>query len=273
MVTGGIAVLFSFVTAKSITKRLTRFSAIAERWSKGDLSDFICDEKQDEVGELARRLDEMAKQLYLLLQEREEVAVTEERNRMARELHDSVKQLSLAASFQISTALSVIENDPETAGNHMREAENILDMVRRELTSLIEQVYPGRGERKNFVNDIEKYIKHWSKLHAVSADIHLKIKNTGLKEINNTLFRIIQEALANVARHSFAQHVIVSLIAEKDHVYLAVEDDGRGFDTRSGINGMGIRSMEGRTESFGGVFTVESEVGRGVRIAVRIPTR
>jgi signal transduction histidine kinase len=90
-------------------------------------------------------------------------------------------------------------------------------------------------------------------------------------EAKQTLFRVLQEALANVARHSAAQSVDVALSYSEDAVLLTIMDDGRGFDTSAQHDGMGLTSMWERAESLKGEFTVESEPGEGTRITVTLP--
>jgi signal transduction histidine kinase len=86
------------------------------------------------------------------------------------------------------------------------------------------------------------------------------------------LFRIAQEALANVARHSSASRVEISIEYGKDADVLVIKDDGRGFDTSAQHSGLGLHSMQERAESLGGSFSVVSEPGRGTRIVVRLKT-
>ncbi len=84
-------------------------SNATDAWSEGDFSKFIDDPTGDEISQFAQRLNNMAKQLQSLLRRRQEMAVSEERNRLARDLHDSAKQQALAASFQLGTALTLYE--------------------------------------------------------------------------------------------------------------------------------------------------------------------
>jgi signal transduction histidine kinase len=85
------------------------------------------------------------------------------------------------------------------------------------------------------------------------------------------LFRIAQEALANVARHSSASQAELSIDYEKDSVTLVIKDNGRGFDMSVPHSGLGLHSMQERAESLGGSFSVASEPGQGTRIVVALP--
>ncbi|HDD55069.1 MAG: hypothetical protein DRI65_03095 [Chloroflexota bacterium] len=112
---GIVGTVFGAITARGMVKRLQRVSTVTEAWSKGDFSEFIQDPLADEISQLAQQLNHMARQLEELLEKKQDMAVSEERNRMARELHDSAKQEALAASFQLGTALTLYDRDPDSA--------------------------------------------------------------------------------------------------------------------------------------------------------------
>ena len=98
------AQLFGSLTAKRMVDRLKHLEQAANAWSRGDFSVFIDDPTGDEISQLAHHLNNMAEQLQDLLKRRQAMAISEERNRLARDLHDSAKQQALAASFQLGTA-------------------------------------------------------------------------------------------------------------------------------------------------------------------------
>jgi HAMP domain-containing protein len=103
---GLVGALFGSMTANGMVKRLQRVSGASEAWSQGDFSEFIEDSAGDEISQLAHRLIRMAEQWQNLLRRRQAMAISEERNRLARDLHDSAKQQALAASFQLGTAIN-----------------------------------------------------------------------------------------------------------------------------------------------------------------------
>jgi signal transduction histidine kinase len=91
------------------------------------------------------------------------------------------------------------------------------------------------------------------------------------QEKSQALYRIMQEALSNVSRHSRASKVVVDLRGSHDNITLSIEDDGCGFDLQEVYAGVGLRSMRERAERFSGLFRVESAPGRGTRVCVEIP--
>jgi NarL family two-component system sensor histidine kinase LiaS len=269
--TGLVGTYFGFLTAKGMVSRLQHASDVADAWSQGDFSEFINDPVSDEIGQLSQRLNRMAEQLKDLLKRRQEMAVSEERNRLARDLHDSAKQQALAASFQLGTAITLFDREPETAKNHMIEADHLVNSVRVELTDLIHELRPPMMNGQDFAVTLNDYAIEWAHQSGIEVNVDVQVNNGLSLESKQTLFRILQEALANVARHSAAQSVDISLSSSVDVVQLTITDDGGGFDTSAQHDGMGLNSMWERAESLNGEFTVESELGEGTRITVTLP--
>jgi signal transduction histidine kinase len=271
LIAAGLAgTYFGFLTAKGMVSRLQHVSVVADAWSKGDFSEFIKDPIRDEIGQLGQRLDRMAEQLKDLLKRRQEMAVSEERNRLARDLHDSAKQQALAASFQIGTALTLFESDAQTAKLHLDEAERLVDSVRKELTDLIHELRPQAMNGKDIAETINDYAIEWA--HQSGIEVHVDVQEpSGLSlEVKQALFRILQESLANVARHSSAERVDVLLHVDED-IQLIVKDDGHGFDMRVEHGGMGLQFMRERAESLAGSLTVDSMPGDGTCVSVTFP--
>ena len=268
---GLVGLLFGFLTAKGMVDRLQHASEVTDAWSQGDFTEFIEDPVNDEIGKLGQRLNRMAQQLEDLLKRREEVAVIEERNRLARDLHDSAKQQALAASFQIGTALTLYDRDPATARSHLEEAERLVDCVREELTDLIMELRPQVLEEKPISEILSQYMIDWSHQHEfeVVQDLQKEIPMSLIGK--QALLRILQEALANIARHSKGTHVSLTLNSHGEGVTMVVKDNGAGFSPDEVTRGIGIHSMQERAESMGGTMELASAPGEGSSITVRIP--
>lgn len=267
---GIMGAIFGFPTANGMVKRFRRLSAVADAWSRGDFSEFIDDPTGDEIGHLARRLNRMAEQLQNLLKRRQEMAVSEERNRLARDLHDSAKQQALAASFQLGTVITLFDRDPQSAKDHLMEADNLVDSVRRELTDLIHELRPPMMNGQDFAETLNEYGVEWAHQNEIEIDVNVQGHGELPLEIKQTLYRIMQEALANIARHSAASSAGVSLNYDTTAATLTITDDGCGFDTDEQHDGMGLYSMRERAESLNGAFTIESKPGQGAKICVTL---
>jgi signal transduction histidine kinase len=274
---GLVGALFGALTANGMVKRLTLVSSASEAWSRGDFSQFIDDTSGDEIGLLSRRLNRMAEQLRSLLERRRALAISEERNRLARDLHDSAKQQALAASFQLGTAITLFDQDPQAAKNHLVEADTLVDAVRKELTGLIDELRPPAMGGRDLSETLNAYAVEWAQQNGIDVDVQVEGPRElpgqpGLPiQLTEALYRIMQEALANIARHSSAAGASVRLISDPDRVTLTITDDGCGFDSGPQHGGMGLQSMRERAEALGGHFVVESEPGKGTRLSVTLP--
>jgi signal transduction histidine kinase len=90
-------------------------------------------------------------------------------------------------------------------------------------------------------------------------------------KVEQSIYRVIQESLANVARHSQARRVEIELTYQPDRLQFYVADNGRGFDVNRKLPGMGLRTMRERIQSVGGKLTIESEIGKGTRVSAQVP--
>jgi len=268
---GIMGAIFGAFFANGLATRFKRLSATTDLWSVGDFSGHIEDNVGDEITQLAQRLNNMAEQLQSLLRRRQDMAVSEERNRLARDLHDSAKQQALAASFELGTALTLYEHDPQGAKKHLVEADALVDAVRKELTNLVDELRPLSIDGQDFSETLNEQAIEWSHRSGIELNINIEGGDEVSLDIRDTLFRIAQEALANIARHSSASCADVILEYRLNCVTMTIKDDGRGFDPRAQHNGVGLDSMRERAEALGGSFTAESAPGQGTQIVVTLP--
>jgi len=267
-----IGTVFGFVTAWRLTRRLRRLARAAQAWSQGDFSAIIRDRSKDELGQLSRELNSMARQLENLLETQGELATLEARNSFARDLHDSVKQQVFATSLQIATARALIEQNREAAESHLAQADELVHLAQRELNVLIHQMRPATLEGKGLSGALRDYVADWSRRSEIPAEVHVQGERQAPLEVEHALFRVAQEALANVAKHSGAKSVEVDLVYDADRLMLWVTDDGRGFNlAKEEGDGFGLRSMSERLARLGGRMDVESAPGKGTRIVCVCP--
>jgi len=266
-----VGAIFGGLTAEALASRFRRLASASEAWSRGDFSTRINEESSDEIGQLAGRLDGMAEELQELVQQRQELAVTQERNRLARDLHDSAKQLALAASFQIATARQLFERDPQSASTSLEEAEKLVDRVRSELTDLIHELRSTQMDGREFNEVVQTYAAEWAHSSGIGFQLEVQEVEQLPLETEEALYRIMQEALANVARHSGAQQVNIEIQQYDGEIQLSVRDDGIGFDTQRTESGMGLSSMQERAEVIGGFTRITSQPGAGTEVRVVLP--
>ena len=268
---GAIGALFGTLTARGIVARFEHLAAVARLWSRGHFTTMIDDPTGDELSLLGQQMNAMAQQLDHLLARRQEMAISEERNRLARDLHDSAKQQALAASFQIGSALALFEREPESARKHLGEADSLVNAVRKELTEVIHQLRPPEPDETSPAEELSNYARQWSVQTGIQADVLVVGDCVCGLATSQALLRILQEALANVARHSAAQAVRIELACDAGTVTLAIADDGCGFDPDSVRGGLGLASMRERTQLLGGQFDLKTAQGIGTRIRSVFP--
>lgn len=268
---GFVGAIFGFVAARGLTRRLRALAATADAWSQGDFTAFVQDRSADEVGQLGQQLNRMAEQLQNLLQTREELAAVDERNRLARELHDAVKQQLFAATMQIGAAQARLESDPKGAGQHLADAAELANQAQRELASLIQELRPPALAGRGLAEALEVYAEDWSRQSGVAVQVRVAGARTLPLGVEQALFRVAQEALANTGRHSGATQALVSLVWQDSVVTLEVRDDGRGFVPASTASGYGLESMRQRVASLGGELRVASKPGAGTTVAASVP--
>ncbi len=265
--------VFGLLTARQLTRRLNRLTAAADAWSQGDFGAVARDPSEDELGQLARDLNRMAEQIQALLADRQELAVLEERNRLARDLHDSVKQQIFAASMQLAAARALVRRDPEAAEARLGDIERMVGEAQRELTALILQLRPAGLAHKGLAPALREYCGEWARRTGIAAEVRARGEQPAPLEVEQALFRVAQEALANVAKHSGATSVEVRLSWDMGALDLAVDDDGSGFDAVAADGkGVGLSSMRERIEAVGGVLSVGGVPGGpGTRVRACVP--
>jgi signal transduction histidine kinase len=202
-------------------------------------------------------------------QKLKELAVVEERNRLARELHDSVKQQVFAISMQLSAARNSL-TESDKAFSSVTEAERLAQQAGAELTTLIHELRPPTLERKTLSAALGELLAEWSRQNGIDVDSNIEEDLTLTLPVEQALFRVAQESLANVARHSKASKVAVTLANENDEVKLTIEDNGKGFDVEHADRGVGLDSMRERLESLGGRLEVSSIKTKGVRLTAAV---
>jgi two-component system, NarL family, sensor histidine kinase UhpB len=231
-------------------------------------------QEAEEVGRLAvsfRRMlvrieDERRRSGRLVLRAQEE-----ERRRLARDLHDEVNQ-SLTAILLRLEALS--HSAPPELGEELGELKRIVNQAMTELLQLARQLRPTALDDHGLLPAMASQVRRFAAQTGIKADLNASGSEEGrlAPDEEIAVFRIAQEALANVARHAAASSVQVDLRADDDGVSLTVRDDGRGFELeRPGGNGLGLGGMAERARLVGGELTIESEPGAGTALSLRVP--
>ena len=283
-----VGLLLGAWASRRLARRLGRALEISRAWLRGNLSLRIADPTKYDLGLLAEQLDLLADHLEKderdldVLRERNArlsdqvraLAVVEERNRLARELHDSVKQhlfsLAMTASA-IRARFDTLQDVPDELGEMVHEVETTAQAAQREMTRLIKDLRPGSLEEQGLAEALNDYtLLFGAQEHLL---IYLEVQgNASLlpPSVAEALYRVAQEALHNVARHARATRVDVHLRCFPEQAVLTIRDNGIGFDTSQPHRGLGLPNMQERMMAVGGVLNVESQTGIGTTVVAEV---
>lgn len=282
-------VTLSLLSATFLTWILTRpilgLVEATRTVAQGDFSPRVRRWANDEIGDLAVAFNQMISELGRLdelRQERENLrrkllegvitAQEEERRRIARELHDSTSQslTSLKMSLQILQANC---NSPQV-DSQVNDLRQVVDHTLDEVHDLAIQLRPAALDDLGLAVALERYTHEWRARHNIAVDMVIHLGKQRLpQEIETALYRIVQEALTNVARHAAAQTVSVLVERRRGDVVAVIEDDGRGFmlDKTIGKRHLGLLGIRERSELLGGTLSLESAPQEGTSVFVTIP--
>lgn len=280
------------LTSRAIARRVHQILEISRAWLRGNLALRIPEQHGDDLGRLAAQLNLLAEQLAEdeqdldVLRERNTrltdqvraLAVVEERNRLARELHDSVKQhlfsLAMTASAIRTHFQSLDSASPQSLADldeMAREIETAAQTAQRETTRLIEDLRPGSLQEQGLATALNDYTLLFGAQEHILVYLEVQGDNQHLPPaVAEALYRVAQEALHNVAHHAKATRVDIQLHITPERVLMTVEDNGVGFDPGRAHRGLGLANMQERVMALGGRLALDSTIGVGTAITAEI---
>ena len=209
-----------------------------------------------------------------LFERSRELSIIEERNRLARELHDSVTQILFSIALTAEAALASVDGDTGAAKQQLAGLRDLARGAVQEMRSLIFELRPAELESEGLLPTLQKHVAILGRL----TNSRITLRDDGYSPQpparEQELFRIMQEALNNATRHARAANIEIAVGATDGAVRMTVADDGVGFDPNApGIRArrLGLTSMTERAEDLGGMLTIESTPGQGTRINVEVP--
>jgi signal transduction histidine kinase len=235
----------------------------------------LSEQRRRALLELESTLEENAGLHAQLVAQAREAGVNDERQRMAREIHDTIAQGLTGIITQLEAA-GQVRSDPDQL---QRRLDNAVRLARESLAEArrsVRAVVPVPLEDRTLPDAITHVTERWSSLTHVPAEVVTTGTALGLHpEVEVTLLRVTQEALANIAKHATANRVGVTLSYMGELVTVDVRDDGVGFDPTTSSNGhgsgFGLTGMRQRVEGLSGTLEIESEPGRGTAISASLP--
>jgi len=201
-------------------------------------------------------------------------AQEQERRRLARELHDDFSQRLAILATDLEAVSEMIELSPGKAKQRLCEMWKLANEIGTDLHLLSRRLHSSVLDALGLTTAIDAYCKEITKKHGIEIDLSQKTLPKSISsDINLCLFRIMQEGLRNVIKHSHASKVEVRLVRQNGTLCLTLSDNGNGFDCSKSYlsQGIGIQSMRERVRMLNGTFEMRSRLTAGTQIAVAIP--
>jgi len=213
-------------------------------------------------------------EIFRLVSASQHQVALEERQHLARELHDSVSQALYGIALGARSARNRLSRDPPRAVEPLDYILGLAEAALADMRSLILELQPEALEREGLVGGLAKRVDAIKGRYGIDVSADLPEEPPIPVDTKQAMYRIAQEALHNVVKHSRAKHASVRLRIDSDAVAMEVVDDGEGFDPSGSYpDHFGLQSMRERAESRGGGFQVESRPGEGTTVRVRVPSR
>lgn len=208
-----------------------------------------------------------------LIEQSRELSIVEERNRVARELHDALTQTLFSLTLTSEAAASAVRTDPDRAEAELAQVRSLVDRAFADLRSLIAGMRPPDLDRDGLVETIAKQLDILGRARGIDVQMDARGEGRLPPGVEAAVFRILQEALTNAVRHSAATSIEVEVAVDGGGVRASVRDDGSGFDPDAhAVAGrrLGLTSMRERADEIGARLAIESAPGNGTTVRVEV---
>lgn len=201
----------------------------------------------------------------------EDLASVRERNRIAREIHDSLGHALTSLNVQLQTAVKLWQHDPIEAKPFVDQAQRLGKVAMQEVRQSVHALRADAVEAEPLEQMIATLVQEFRQSTGLQVATHLDLQTVLPAQIAKTIYRVIQESLTNICKHADAALIKIDLQQMTDRIYLSIRDDGCGFQPHIKPSGFGLHGMQERIMALQGSFKVESEPGAGCCILVEVP--
>ncbi|MEG4499596.1 sensor histidine kinase [Microcoleus sp. F10-C6] len=203
----------------------------------------------------------------------EDQATLQERNRIAREIHDGLGHTLAAQTIQLNNALLVWKSEDEKALEFLKQAKQLGSEALLEIRKSVSVLRSNPLQGLSLESAIDKLLQDFQRMTAIEVSHSIRLPVLLSQEINTALYRIVQESLTNIHKHADATMVNVGLQQHAGQIYLSIADNGKGFEPAQNTTGFGLQGMRERVAAAGGQFAIYSKSGNGCRISVSLPSQ
>jgi signal transduction histidine kinase len=221
--------------------------------------------------QMRRKLAQAHEQLQEYAQKIEELATVQERNRIARDIHDSLGHALTSLNIQMQTAVKLWEKEPIQAHSFLTQAQSLGKTAMQEVRKSISTLREDAKEEPPLETRIETLVDDFRRGTGLLICTNICRCGRVSKPVAKTIYRTVQEALTNIFKYAEATEVTIELQTTSTELSLTVEDNGKGFDPQQQRSGFGLQGMQERITSVDGQFQLITSPGEGCRIEVEIP--
>ena len=201
----------------------------------------------------------------------ESQATLEERNRIAREIHDSLGHSLTALNLQLETALKLSKHDIPRAMTFLATAKELGSKALQDVRQSVSTMRSHPLQEQSLEQAIQNLAADFQRSTGILPSCQISIISPLSMEVRTPIYRVIQESLTNISKYAQATEVQLELTTTLETVKLTIQDNGRGFDLEQNTTGFGLQSMRDRTLALGGEFHIHSSHNHGCQIIVDIP--
>jgi signal transduction histidine kinase len=228
---------------------------------------------------LLRDVTEQKQAQVKLIEQKQALATLQERERLARDLHDTLGQVLGYASMQVDAAAKLSrDGQSEIAATQLDRLGGMIREAHAEMREYIMNLRTTPALHRPFFTALKQYLEGFTSNYDIQTDLTVGASWNGKTfspDMQMQIFRIVQEALTNARKHSEAHHVQVKFEAEDGRVLVIIQDDGRGFfphnlETIYGKH-FGLQFMQERADQLGGILQIQSTLGKGTEVVLEIP--
>jgi signal transduction histidine kinase len=232
---------------------------IAERQSREQL-----EVTHDQLAETLSQLRQYALRI-------EDQATLQERNRIAREIHDGLGHTLAAQTIQMNNAILFWSSDQDQALTFLKQAKQLGSDALLEVRKSVSVLRSNPLQGQSLETAIDTLLESFQSMTGLLVSQTIQLPTPLPPDINTTLYRIVQESLTNIHKHAQAPQVRVELYQRAGLTYLSIEDNGKGFYPTQNTTGFGLQGMRERAIALGGQFTIQSQPDQGCRVLVVLP--
>ena len=282
-----IGLAYGYWNGSRTVRRLDRLYEVMLSLEKGNLSRSVPALGEDEIGRLGDQLNKIGKKWEeqvnslqrlsnnnaQLAEKARYSAIVEERQRLARDLHDAVSQQLFAISMTATAVSRTLDRDFDKASRQIRLIEEMASVAQSEMRALLLHLRPVHLEGKRLSQAMRELINELQVKVQMNISLDMDEDIQLPKGIEDHLFRISQEALSNALRHSKAGAMEIRFLKLPDSIRMTIRDDGIGFQLESEGKhaSYGLVSMKERINEIGGSINIVTAPGKGTRIEIRVP--